>query len=155
MVEKKHITTEEIKDEQLVIKTIEKGKEYYFYIPRERKRSLTLAEQQELTQKVMSTVKQASKEKLKPGVIITTIRDIVTCTDSWLIRATAFASAIALLLCILGGLVLVVSAISDSGWAKAAIEFSGLNPDNWSVTKTITGHIQYIRSKEAFIISQS
>ncbi len=155
MVEKKHITTDEIKGEQLVNKTIEKGKEYYFYIPRERKRSLTLAEQQELTQKVMSKVKQASKEKLKLSIIITTIRDIVTCTDSWLIRATAYASAIALLLCIAGGLFLVVSAISDSGWAKAAIEFSGLNSDNWSVTKNITNHIHYIRSKEAFIISQS
>ncbi|MCX7766962.1 MAG: hypothetical protein N2246_09705, partial [Candidatus Sumerlaeia bacterium] len=83
MAEKKHITSDELKDEQLMIKTIEKGKEYYFYIPRERKRSLTIAEQQELTQKVMARVRQAGKEKLKLNIIITTIRDIVTCTDSW------------------------------------------------------------------------
>jgi len=74
----------------------------------------TLAQQQELVKRVMTRVKKAREQKQNLSGILTTLRDIVTCTDSFLIRASSYALATIILLAIAGGILLLVWSVTSS-----------------------------------------
>ncbi len=155
MVQRKNISSEEVKMDRVLITGKHKGKEFRFFVPKPAARELSIAEQQELTKRVMSTLKKSQTEKLRLSGLMTTVRDVVTCTDSFLIRAAAYAAVAVLLLCIAGGVFVVVSSLTSGAFAKAGVDFSFARSSNWDVSKNVVGKISYLRSKENYIISNS
>lgn len=155
MEEKKKITSEAIREDRVTISGTKKNKAHQLFMLKPMKRELTLAEQQELTGKVMTVVKKARVEKMRLSWIITTLRDIVTCTDSLLIRAAAYTTAVVLMLCVLSGLFIVFSALTSVTLAQNDVDSSLINPSTWAVTETVVGKIYYLRSMESYILSQT
>lgn len=118
--------------------------------------NLTLAQQQELTGKIMTRIKKARQERVRFSRKIITLRDIVTCTDSFLIRASAYALVILLILGLVSSVFFIFSAITS----QTLLHHAG-----FSLSKPVTsvasspnspaGKILYNRSREAFLLSQT
>ncbi len=116
----------------------------------------SLANQQELANRVMHTIKESSYQRTELKGILTTFRDILTCTDSFLIRGAAYAVAAIVVICLLGGAAAIVTSLASQAIAYHG-DYSVLHPFEPSPSSpdSPVGKISYHRSMESFILSQS
>lgn len=157
MERKKHIISKDMKKEEVILRrdkgTFEKIENI---LVSGRVPEPTLAEQQELVKKVMSTVKKASRQRQNLKGILTTLRDIVTCTDSFLIRASSYAVATIVLLAIAGGIFLLIWSVTSGDLTTfSKLTGSKINISQALVSKSVVGKMVYKRSLEEFIISNT
>ncbi|MCD6386107.1 hypothetical protein J7M23_10085 [Candidatus Sumerlaeota bacterium] len=115
----------------------------------------TLAQQQELVKRVMTRVKKAREQKQNLSGILTTLRDIVTCTDSFLIRASSYALATIILLAIAGGILLLVWSVTSSTLTAFSQVPASRILISKVVSKSVMGKMLYKRSMEDFILSHT
>ncbi len=117
---------------------------------------LSLSAHQELTRKVMAHVKEKRHQKMGYSGVITTVRDIVTCTDSFLIRASAYAAAAVVLIALVFGTFIAVSSFATStANAYSNEHFERDICVKAGMPEKTINHISFKRSMEKFILSET
>ena len=158
MKRKRHITHEKTtENENIVVSGPHNGIDTVDKIMKpEKTPELTLAQQQDLAKRIMRFINDARRRKPGLSGIMTTLRDIVTCTDSFLIRASAYAVAAVLILCLLGGLFMAVTLVTSYALADhAGFSFSRPFAPIPSSPESPMGRISYARSVESFLLNNT